>query len=333
MAVSNHDFLVAEVAYRINSVYNIKRRMASLPPISAQQYAEQEVIAASGSKDTDAVEASERNEIFETLDDRDIGGSSSDSDEAIIRRCLFCKMHCTTLESNLEHMSSEHSLFIPEPEHLCSVESFVQHLYNVINHFYECLYCGIIKHSAESVRHHMLSSGHCMINLVKEPELLEFWDFSDVDDDSDTESRSKPSIGALAGDIGILRSQKTNDNKLFLPSGKIITSQSKEQERSSSKRPIRSTVGKVTATGERSTEAIGGELSRTTSIPQPKRERAVAARGAMGLMGVSEQQKRSLVATEKKMQKQAAVIQQAEAWVTGRVANKQKHYRVSLPLR
>jgi pre-60S factor REI1 len=303
--------------------------MASLPPILAQQYAEQEAIASSDPKYADSDDSIEGKESFGTQDDMDRSGSPSKKHEANIRRCLFCTRHFTTLESNLEHMSSEHSLFIPEPEHLCSVESFIQHLYNVINQFHECLYCGIIKHSAESVRHHMLSSGHCMINLVKEPELLEFWDFSDGEDCSDTESKNKPNLGALAGDIGILRSQHTSDDKLFLPSGRIVTSQSKEQDRSSSKRRIQNPVGQVTAGGEKYTETIGGELSRATSTPQPKREQAVAIRGAMGLIGVSDQQKRSLVATEKKMQKQAAVVQQAEAWVTGRVANKQKHYRVS----
>ncbi|KAF7513471.1 hypothetical protein GJ744_008765 [Endocarpon pusillum] len=54
----------------------------------------------------------------------------------------------------------------------------------------------MIKQSAEGTRRHMLDKGHCMINLEREPELLEFWDFSDSDGhDTDEEEAPKSWAG------------------------------------------------------------------------------------------------------------------------------------------
>jgi pre-60S factor REI1 len=315
---------------RFNSVYNIKRKMASLPPLSVQEFAEQMPATTSGPNDSAAFAKSSVPEAAEALENMDLN-ENTEAEEVDVNRCLFCNEQSTTLEGNLEHMSSAHGLYIPELEHLASVETFVQYLSSVVNHYHECIFCGMAKHSAKGIQQHMLDKGHSMINLEREPELLDFWDFSDGEDESDAEAESvdKARPRFLAADSSTVPLRKISEGTLLLPSGKIVGSQNEGRERTSSRRSANSAAGQMIVRGPRNAEASSeGEPSNTSQPSQPSRDRRLAVRGAMGLVGVSDQQKRSLMVTQKKMQKQEAVTRAATAWATERVVNKQKYYRV-----
>lgn len=325
----------------VDSVYNLKRRVASLPPISADTYAKnvatslvsskQESLGAESSstvvKPSPEEERAEESDEFEDL----IG------EQAQITCCLFCTKDSDSLETNLEHMSLEHSLYIPEIEHLSSLETIVGYLRTVITKYNECLYCGMIKQTAEGIRRHMLDKGHCMINLEREPELLEFWEFSDSDGyDTDDEEASK----SQARKTDTAASRDLSQGEYPLPSGKVVGSKSKAREarllarrtalaaKETSSRMI--TEGPIDNTDKTSSADPAESLTRTQGGTQ---DRAVAVRDTGGLVGVPEQQIRNLITVQRKVQRQQAIVQASAAWAGEKGGTHQKHYKVKMNLR
>ncbi len=325
----------------VDSVYNLKRRVASLPSISAESYAENVATSLVSSKleSLDAAsspapvrpspeqERAEKNDEIEDL----IAG------QAQINCCLFCIKDSDSVETNLEHMCAEHGLYIPEIEHLSSLETIVGYLRTVITEYNECLYCGMIKQSAEGIRQHMLDKGHCMINLEREPELLEFWEFSDSDG-HDTDDGEAPK--SRARETYTPASRDLSEGEYTLPSGKVVGSKSKAREARRfarrtamvTKEPSSQmiTEGPIDNTDKTSSADPAESLIRTQEGTQ---DRAVAVRDAMGLAGVSEQQMRSLITVERKMQRQQAIVSASAAWAGEKGGRNQKHYKVKMNLR
>jgi pre-60S factor REI1 len=237
-------------------------------------------------------------------------------EEIYLSYCLFCNEDLSTLEANLDHMSSQHGLFIPEPEHVSDMETFVGYLNRVILRHHECLYCGIVKSSTEGIQQHMRDRGHCMINLDHEPELLEFWEFPDSDVDGEQEIPN-----AHSAKQRILHRRVLFERELQLPSGIVVGSR------------LNRSTGRYAGTGERPRKdkmkaiADGDAAEKTEFLPAAGRQ--VAVRGEMGLLGVPESHKRALVALEKKMEKRAAVAKAAHMWAREKVANRQHYYKVS----
>jgi pre-60S factor REI1 len=325
----------------VDSVYNLKRRMASLPPISADAYAENVATSLVSSKQ-ESLDAASSSAVVRPSPEEERAEESDEFEDLIgeqaqINCCLFCTKDSDSLETNLEHMSSEHGLYIPEIEHLSSLETIVGYLRTVITKYNECLYCGMIKQSAEGIRQHMLDKGHCMINLEREPELLEFWEFSDsdghdTDDEEALKSRARKTDTAASRDL--------SQGEYTLPSGKVVGSKSKAREarlfarrtalaaKETSSRMI--TEGPIDDTDITSSADPAESLIRTQGGTQ---DRAVAVRDAVGLVGVSEQQMRSLITVQRKMQRQQAIVRASAAWAGEKGGTHQKHYKVKMNLR
>ena len=325
----------------VDSVYNLKRRMESLPPISADTYAENVATSLVSSKQ-ESLDAASSSAVVRPSPEEERAEESDEfedliSEQAQINCCLFCTKDSDSLETNLEHMFSEHGLYIPEIEHLSSLETMVGYLCTVITKYNECLYCGTIKQSAEGIRQHMLDKGHCMINLEREPELLEFWEFSDsdghdTDDDEAPKSRAQKTDTAASRDL--------SQGEYPLPSGKVVGSKSKAREarlfarrtalaaKETSSRMI--TEDPIDNTDKTSSADPAESLIRTQGGTQ---DRAVAVRDAVGLVGVSEQQMRSLITVQRKMQRQQAIVRASAAWAGEKGGTHQKHYKVKMNLR
>jgi pre-60S factor REI1 len=131
-------------------------------------------------------------------------------------RCLFCSLISPHLEANIEHMSSQHSLFIPLPDRIPDIESFINYLGIIVFEYNECLYCGLEKSTVDAVQTHMRDKGHCNST---ESELLAFWGLSDgseeeKEEDHDNEWRSSN------------KATKLSRTEMRLPSGLIINSRS-----------------------------------------------------------------------------------------------------------
>ena len=58
-----------------------------------------------------------------------------------VNQCLFCENESEDMESNLQHMSHQHSFFIPDIEYCTDVEGFLDYLGEKVGEGMICLWC------------------------------------------------------------------------------------------------------------------------------------------------------------------------------------------------
>lgn len=140
-----------------------------------------------------------------------------DDDEAIPTSCcLFCNHESVSMETNLEHMSSRHSFFIPDVDYVIDMEGLITYLGERVGQGHICMWCGHLGRqfpSTDAVKKHMLDKGHC--KMFHEGEvLLEYSSFYDY-------SSSYPDGGDANEEVEM---NVLNDSgfELILPSGATI---------------------------------------------------------------------------------------------------------------
>jgi pre-60S factor REI1 len=87
--------------------------------------------------------------------------------------CLFCSRTSASLEKSLQHMTAEHSFFLPDPEFLTDLGGLVEYLGAKVGQGHMCLWCnekGKRFETKDDVQRHMVSKGHC--KLLHEGEAL-----------------------------------------------------------------------------------------------------------------------------------------------------------------
>jgi pre-60S factor REI1 len=164
--------------------------------------------------------------------EHDEGDDSEDSDASSLEQaeydpaqCLFCNQSHSTLDDNVIHMQKMHGLFIPEPSRLLvEVETLINYCYLVISGYYECLYCGTQRSSAEAVQQHMMAKGHCKIDISREES--EFRDFYDFTSDHGDGSGGEEADGREPKTVAFTSLVQPTDRSLRLPSGKILSHRS-----------------------------------------------------------------------------------------------------------
>ncbi|KAJ2738896.1 pre-60S factor rei1, partial [Coemansia sp. BCRC 34301] len=110
--------------------------------------------------------------------------------------CIFCTHQSDSFESNMEHMSVAHSLFVPDLEFIVDLRGLIKYLADKVSVANVCLYCngrGRALQSLEAVRRHMLDKGHTKIAYETEIDILEISDFYDF-------SSTYPDAGEEDGD-------------------------------------------------------------------------------------------------------------------------------------
>uniref|UniRef100_A0A0K8TMN5 Putative c2h2-type zn-finger protein n=1 Tax=Tabanus bromius TaxID=304241 RepID=A0A0K8TMN5_TABBR len=157
--------------------------------------------------------------------DEDIEEVDSDEWEEVTENpiadnnCIFCDHHSNDLTENLEHMSKEHSFFIPDVEFCIDLEGLLFYLAEKVAGDFICLWCndrGKTFFSLDAVRKHMTDKGHCKMlhEGLALAEYAEFYDYSssypDHSDEMDVDEEMKPDL--LGGD----------EYQLVLPSGFVI---------------------------------------------------------------------------------------------------------------
>jgi pre-60S factor REI1 len=280
--------------------------MASLPPIPLDQF------------ETQVEKKIEVSEV-PTSSKRSGGGKSSissdeedsddeDEENASPFQCLFCNQDFerddTGFANNLEHMRTVHGMSIPDPELVLDMQSFVGYLATEVRTWHECLYCGATKPSTLSIQSHMRDKRHCLLNLDREPELLDFWESPPVVDGEAVLEQDRPvdfSAPEISGASG-----RVIGSKHAIPAIK----------KASKKRGL--------AVGSLPSDSEDAESSALTIGPQPGSGRQLARRDEMSILGISEQQRHALVLAEKKAQRSEAVARRAREWVYAKGANSQK---------
>ena len=144
-----------------------------------------------------------------------------------LRLCLFCSFFATDLNSNIQHMSRAHGMFIPERPYLVDLEGLVIHLSRKVHDDYQCLYCGRLKWSEDGIKTHMRDSSHCKIAYDTEEQQLDigqFYDFrstySDEDDEDDWTDEELLSPGAARG--GGVKLGAKRDTKVIVDGEELL---------------------------------------------------------------------------------------------------------------
>jgi pre-60S factor REI1 len=227
-------------------------------------------------------------------------------------QCLFCNLESSTLDANIDHMSSRHGLFIPSLDRLSDLESFFSYLATLIFSYNECLFCGLEKSTVEGVQTHMRDKGHCKIELSAESELLDFWEFSDDSGDEDV-------------------TMKLSSTEMRLPSGAVVNSRTGSTQlrarpglaqlrtRGLRQRNRRDEIRAITA---------GENQEMANEKPVRSDDLRAAVRSELGLAGVSDSQRLALQITERKMNRREAVAKAAQRYAMEQEPVKTKYYKV-----
>jgi len=127
-----------------------------------------------------------------------------------VKQCLFCNYLSPTLDHNINHMSKQHSFFIPEKDYLVDLPGLVNYLNETVMVLHQCLYCHKGVHTSTGVQTHMRDRGHCMIAYSTEDEQMdvgEFYDFRSTYSDEDTDDDEDEPNGGIS--LGAKRNVKT----------------------------------------------------------------------------------------------------------------------------
>ncbi|EME78462.1 uncharacterized protein MYCFIDRAFT_120848, partial [Pseudocercospora fijiensis CIRAD86] len=265
-------------------VYNLKRKVAELPPISSRVY---DSVVQPAEVHSTAPECTPSDHEHE---DSSNEGDLEQDEMAATTDCLFCLTASSSMKDNLDHMSACHAFTIPHLQHLeTDLGTFLAYLALVICHFHACLYCGQEKHSAEAVRRHMLTKGHCMLNLSPDSDFLDFWNSGD--------------------DENLGTSQRLSDQELRLQSGAMVFSKHAKQNRI---RP-----------GRRSLLENSSRRRADRQVPSSS-FRALAQRDQMGVIGLSDSQIRTLISAERTAMSAEFRSRDKAQWTRDRLGNKTK---------
>jgi pre-60S factor REI1 len=165
-----------------------------------------------------------------------------------------------------------------------------------------------------SIQSHMRDKGHCLLNLDREPELLDFWESPPwVDGDGD----------GAASALEQERPTGLSATEIHFASGKVIGSRhaALKTKKASRKRDL---AMRAFPPGSEDAESS----SPLAVGPEMASGRQLARRDEMSILGVSVQQRRALALAEKKAQRSEAVARRAREWVYAKGANSQKFDQV-----
>lgn len=100
--------------------------------------------------------------------------------------CLFCQHSSADLEANVEHMTHQHSFFIPDLEYVIDLKGLLAYLGDKISVANLCLYCDVMGGRAfasmEAARRHMQDKGHTKVAFHETDdsaeEFADYYDYS-----------------------------------------------------------------------------------------------------------------------------------------------------------
>jgi|ERR1719468_171157 len=151
-------------------VYNTKRRLAGLRPISSEAWdrkiAESRAGGAVANKGTAHLKAKNKDPGSESASRGDT--STAKEEEEIVpwapEHCLFDRRRFSSIDDNLKYMSSTYGFTIPDVEYCTDVPGFLSFLHEKITEPpYRCLFCNRRFADAADVRRHMLDMKHTRV--------------------------------------------------------------------------------------------------------------------------------------------------------------------------
>jgi pre-60S factor REI1 len=215
-------------------------------------------------------------------------------------------------------MATSHGLFIPP---VSDTSSFLKYLAVLVFEYNECVYCGTEKGSVEGVQTHMRDRGHCK---VREGELEEFYDYDEEEEEKEDgrEVREKKEEKQAATRI--------SDTEIRLPSGAIINSRLSNSAHTRSRpRLAHSCTRNSVHSGKTNEQRAITDQDDANLSHRNAHDSRIAMRGEMGLTGLSNEQRRALMLTEKKMQSRQVGAEKRGKWKMVQAPVLTKYYKVT----
>ncbi|KAI8086619.1 zinc finger protein 622-like protein, partial [Halteromyces radiatus] len=117
--------------------------------------------------------------------------------------CLFCDERQDQFSDNIHHMSVSHGFFLPDIEYLVDAQGLVKYLSTKIQSDYMCLYCNKTLKSAQAAMSHMVNKGHCKMAYDDTEDvdaLLRYYDFGSPLNENDDDV-STTTIASEEGEL------------------------------------------------------------------------------------------------------------------------------------
>lgn len=248
-------------------------------------------------------------ELNATVDDADEDEDESD--------CLFCNQRFGILQDNLEHMHQAHSFSVPNTDALATdMDTFITYLSLVIETYHSCLYCGHEKHSKEAVQAHMLDKGHCQLDLSKDSEYLDFWN---LESEVATHFNTAHAIPSTVNDFRLASGQIISNR--HAGRGSVLNFPKRHSN------PESCALALIPASSHRLSTSYS---DLTPSSASDHKRRALARRDELGVVGLSDLQKRALAVTQRKAKTSEDRANNKARWALENMGNKvkQKHFKV-----
>ncbi|GIZ41122.1 hypothetical protein CKM354_000443800 [Cercospora kikuchii] len=315
-------------------VYNVKRRVDALPAVPLEFY-QNEVVGVSH-REQDAVSSSPvkygaplgdaAGSLASTLSAEATTQSSSESDATAEDAdedqsdCLFCNQRFENLQENLDHMHQAHSFSVPNADELATdMDTFVTYLALVIESYHSCLYCGHEKHSKAAVQAHMLDKGHCQLDLSKDSEYLDFWN---LESEVATHFSSAHAIPSTVNDFRLASGQIISNR--HAGRGSVLNFPKRHSN------PESCALALIPASSHRLSTSYS---DLTPSSASDHKRRALARRDELGVVGLSDLQKRALAVTQRKAKTSEDRANNKARWALENMGNKvkQKHFKPDTP--
>lgn len=253
----------------MKSGYNLRRRIASLPPISLHIF---ETRIEPETKYAD-------DEPFKELSEH------IEHDVASPYRCLFCHLSFEQdsqgLEDNLEHMFSTHGTFMPDAAMVSDVETLLGYLSTVVCEWHECLYCGTIRNCTSAIQSHMRDKGHCKLDLDREPELLEFWETTEGVH-TVTRKASSSAVVLSSGNTAVLKLSQQKRAKAARSGGDTVALRTDIASRNLRAAPREQVHRQLARRDEMGIQNIGPHQRQAlvVALKRSQKEEAVASRAS-----------------------------------------------------
>mmetsp|Transcript_35355 Transcript_35355/g.56435 ORF Transcript_35355/g.56435 Transcript_35355/m.56435 type:complete len:357 (-) Transcript_35355:2476-3546(-) len=218
--------------------YNLKRKVAHLPPIPLAMFEKLELINAERER---ASKADVKKQDHRKKSNRVTGepkkqakvppkvpGELEDEDayaidesqlkkKVDVNECIFDGHVSETLEQNLEYMQKNFGLFIPDAEYLVDLPGLVKYCTQKVKAGKLCLFCDKPFATGQATIQHMVDKSHCKIPWDTADDVEEYEDFYDYSSLYETDTgKKKGKMNAEMLDSGelLLVNNETNERKV-----------------------------------------------------------------------------------------------------------------------
>lgn len=214
-------------------MYNTKRRLANLNPISQQVWDKkmEQLAAASAAQVAKGSAHLKKDKLAKKKEERrsraNSDGTSPTGDEQTCPPCQkpaapvepFTPCHClfdarkfSTVEENLEYMQKKYNFIIPNKEYLVELEALLKYLEEKIREQHACLFCNRRFTDKNATMQHMLDKNHTRIGTETltrrgnydpegtesiQAELEDFYDYRTSIKEINKKQKKKANVAAL----------------------------------------------------------------------------------------------------------------------------------------